>query len=257
MFSIFMVTFREGVEAFLIAAITLTYLYQTGRVQLIKVALAAIGTAVALSVGLGMALVRAGGISPEAEGVLALLAAGLVISCVVHILRHGKQMSADIRSHVIKSEQSSLGAALALFGFMVLMIGREGVETATMIATLVVTGSSEGLLPGALLGTACAAGLAAAWVKFGRHIDLALFFRVTAVFMLLFAVQLVITSVHEFSEGGVLPLVDNELWHEMTEPYGPEGAYGLWFSYGLLLVPLGFLLMGLLRKPVVRSGQQA
>lgn len=257
MFSIFMVTFREGVEAFLIAAITLTYLYQTGRGPLIKVALAAIGTAVALSAGLGMALVRAGGISPEAEGVLALLAAGLVISCVVHILRHGKQMSADIRAHVIRSEQSSLGAALALFGFMVLMIGREGVETATMIATLVVTGSSAGLLPGALLGTACAAGLAAAWVKFGRHIDLALFFRVTAVFMLLFAVQLVITSVHEFSEGGVLPLVDNELWHEMTEPYGPEGTYGLWFSYGLLLVPLGFLLMGVLRKPGARSGQQA
>ena len=55
----------------------------------------------------------------------------------------------------------------------------------------------------------------------------------TAVFLLLFVVQLAIYAFHELTEAGVLPL-DNEFWHVATEPYGPEGIYGHWLSYGLV-----------------------
>lgn len=64
---------------------------------------------------------------------------------------------------------------------------------------------------------------------------MSLFFQVTAIFMVLFCIQLAIYAIHEFSEAGALPLVDNEYWHEVTEPFGPEGVYGTWLSYGLVL----------------------
>lgn len=70
---------------------------------------------------------------------------------------------------------------------------------------------------------------------------MSLFFQVTAIFMVLFCIQLAIYAIHEFSEAGALPLVDNEYWHEVTEPFGPEGVYGTWLSYGLVLAPLAFL----------------
>ncbi len=61
-------------------------------------------------------------------------------------------------------------------------------------------------------------------------------------FLLLFVVQLAVYAFHELTEAGVLPL-DNTYWHMATEPYGPEGTYGHWLSYGLVALPLGWLLL--------------
>jgi high-affinity iron transporter len=41
---------------------------------------------------------------------------------------------------------------------------------------------------------------------------------------------------------GALPL-DNEYWHLVTELYGPESAYGHRLSYGLVAMPLAWLLV--------------
>ena len=54
---------------------------------------------------------------------------------------------------------------------------------------------------------------------------------------MLFVLQLTIYAFHEFSEAGALPL-DNAYWHIATEPYGPDGEYGHWLSYALVLIPL-------------------
>lgn len=249
MFSTLMVTFREGVEAFLIAAFTLAYLHQTRRTALVSAAYWGIATAATASAVLGIALSFAGGMSATAEGWLALAAAVLVISCTVHIFRHGKQLAGEIRARVDRvADANPRGAWWAVFAFVVLMIGREGVETAAMLASLATAGDLQQLLIGALTGVALAVALAVGWARFGRRVDLSLFFRVTAVFMALFSVQLAIYAVHEFSESGVLPLVDNETWHVATEPFGPDGQYGAWLSYGLVLLPLAFLAAGLLRR---------
>jgi len=81
-------------------------------------------------------------------------------------------------------------------------------------------------------------------------VNLARFFQVTAVFLLLFSAQLAIYAFHEFTEGGLVPGIDNEHWHLATEPYGPEGRFGEWLSYGLVLVPLAWLVFGALRDRV-------
>jgi high-affinity iron transporter len=252
MFSTLMITFREGVEALLIVAIALMYLRRTGRDFLAPAIHAGWASALALSVALGVVLAKVGAMTPLAEGVLALVAAVLVISCTTHMLRMGRQMKGAIDS---KLEQATLKPSAAAYGavflFILLMVGREGVETATMIASLAAASDLQHLAFGGLLGFALAGVLAWAWTRYGRRIDLSLFFRVTAVFMVLFSVQLTIYAFHEFAEAQAIPFLDNGYWHEATEELA-EGSIGQWLSYSLLVAPVGFLLYAWLTR---RLGQ--
>src|SRR5882672_963945 len=134
MFSTLMITFREGVEALLIVAIALMYLRRTGREFLVPAIHAGWATAITGSVLLGVLLAKVGAMTPLAEGVLALVAAVLVISCTQHMLRMGRKMKGAIDSKLeAASMKPSAGAYTAVFLFILLMVGREGVETATMI----------------------------------------------------------------------------------------------------------------------------
>ena len=62
----------------------------------------------------------------------------------------------------------------------------------------------------------------------------------TAVFLLVFVVQLFIYGFHELTEANVLPY--SEPLHWATEPYGPEGRYGQYLSYMLVVLPVAWLL---------------
>ena len=59
MLQAFVITLREGLEAFLIIAISLAYLRKSGRHQLIPAVHWGIGVSVLLSVGAGMLFQRA------------------------------------------------------------------------------------------------------------------------------------------------------------------------------------------------------
>lgn len=242
MFQTLMITFREGLEAFLIIAISLIYLTQTNRRELISAVYSGLGVSLALSAILGVVLAQIGALSSLWEGTMALIAAVSVIYCTVHMSKMGKFMKREITDGFNKtSGQSNARAWFVAFAFSVFMVGREGVETATMIASLALQAETSHMAIGALIGVALAGVLAWAWVKFGRRVNLTRFFQLTAVFMTVFAIQLVFYAFHEFTEAGALPLVDNAYWHIATEPWGPEGDYGQWFSYSLGILPLGWL----------------
>lgn len=242
MFQTLLITFREGLEAFLIIAISLIYLVQTNRRQLIPAVYSGLTVALVLSAVLGVILARIGAMGSFWEGAMALIAATSVIYCTVHMMQMGKFMKREITDGFNKSSgQSSTRAWLLAFLFSAFMVGREGVETATMIASLASQAESSHMALGAAIGVALAGLLASAWVKFGRRVNLHRFFQLTAVFMVVFALQLVFYAFHEFTEAGSLPFVDNAYWHIATEPWGPEGEYGQWFSYSLGILPLGWL----------------
>ena len=97
MLQAFVITLREGLEAFLIIAISLAYLRKSGRHQLIPAVHWGIGVSVLLSIGAGMLFQRA---SNQAlwEGVLALAAAVLVASLIVHMWRHARRMKREIEN---------------------------------------------------------------------------------------------------------------------------------------------------------------
>ncbi len=258
MFQTLLITFREGLEAFLIIAISLIYLAKTNRRELIPAVHSGVAVALVLSAALGVVLAKIGALSPFWEGLMALIAAASVIYCTLHMMKMGKFMKKEITEGFNKtSEQSSTRAWLVAFLFSAFMVGREGVETATMIASLALQSESSHMAFGAAVGTALAALLAWASVKFGRRVNLQRFFQLTAVFMVVFAMQLVLYAFHEFTEAGSLPFVDNAYWHITTEPWGPEGEYGHWFSYSLGILPLGWLIYTYVVDRRTGPGKQA
>jgi high-affinity iron transporter len=236
-----LVTLREGIEAFLIVAITLTYLRKTGRTALAPAVLWGTTVAVVLSGIAGYFFGEAEN-KPLWEGLLALAAAGMVLTMVIYMLKAARHMRSDIAAKVERAMvRPGAGAWIGVFAFVLLMIVREGMETALILSTLLFEQGSRNLLLGATVGVLLAAVLAFAWSRFGQRVNLKRFFQVTSIFLVLFTIQLFIYAFHEFTEAGVVPGLDNAFWHMATEPYGPEGTYGEWLTYLMVLVPVGWL----------------
>jgi high-affinity iron transporter len=252
MLQAFVITLREGLEAFLIVAISLAYLRKTGRHALVPAVRWGIAVSVLLSVGAAVLFQRA---SNQAmwEGVLALVAAVLVATLIIHMWRHAKRMKSTIEAKLGDAAVKTGTAAYAgVFFFTLLMITREGMETALLMGTLLFQLQATTILMGALAGTACAAMAAWLWSRYGHRVNLALFFQVTAVFLAVFVVQLFIYGFHELTEANIFPY--SEPLHWATEPYGPDGRYGQWLTYALVALPLGWLavagLLGGRKSPV-------
>src|SRR5436305_1808146 len=218
------IVFREGFEAFLTVAIIFAFLRKTGRDWLRPTVYAGIATSIAASFALGWVLMRVN--QSLWEGILGLVAAVLVATFVIHVWRTAPRMKGDMEQHLetASSRTSRLLAVASVFLFTVLMVTREGMETALMLIQV----KNTRFILGSLLGILCAALMSWAWAHYGHRINLKRFFQVTGLFLLLFTAQIVFYAIHELSEAEVLP--HSEAIHTATEPFSPVGVYGKWFS---------------------------
>lgn len=239
MLQAFVITLREGLEAFLIVAISLAYLRKSGRHELVSAVHWGIGLAIVISIGAAFVFQR---VANQAlwEGVLALVAAASVASLTVHMWRTARRIKQDIEGHLHTSTlKQGSSAFLGVFGFTLLMITREGMETALLMGTLLFQVKSISVITGAVAGTLLSAFVAWLWSRYGHRVNLAVFFQVTAVFLMVFVVQLLIYGMHELTEANIFP--GSEPLHWATEPYGPDGRYGQYLTYLLVMLPLGWL----------------
>ena len=239
MLQAFVITLREGLEAFLIIAISLAYLKKTGRRALIPAVHWGIGVSVLLSIAAGILLARAAN-QALWEGILALVAAVLVASLTVHMWRVARRLKSEIEMRLEASSVKPARAAfVGIFGFTLLMITREGMETALLMNALLFQVQSMQIIAGAVGGIIVAAFIAWLWSRYGYRVNLARFFQVTAVFLLVFVAQLLIYGFHELTEANIFP--NSGPLHEATEPYGPDGIYGQYLTYLLVALPLTWL----------------
>jgi high-affinity iron transporter len=234
----FIIILREGFESFLLVAVILTYLRKTNQRRLVPAVYWAIATSILVSGVLGYALMQ--GVNQSLwEGVLGVVAIVLVASLVIHMWKTAPMLKRKMEERLTKvsSNSSHLAGFFGVFLFTVLMISREGMETALLLLQV----HQGQVLAGALLGLGAAALLAWSWARFSHLINLKRFFQVTGIFLLLFMVQVAIYSFHEFSEAGLLP--NSDALHAATEKFSPEGLYGKWFSL-LMIVACGLWLFG-------------
>jgi high-affinity iron transporter len=229
MIQAFIIVLREGFEAFLIVAIISAYLKKTAQFALLPAVYWGILASVLASAGMGF-LIYDGVNGPLWEGILGLVSAVLVAGLVWHMWKTAPHLVSDMQAGLRKAtiEKAGAGAWLGVFVFTVLMITREGMETALLMIQI----QDPQIWTGIGLGIAAAAAMAFLWARYGHRINLKLFFQVTAVFLFLFVIQILIYSFHEFTEAGILP--NSEALHIATEPYGPDGLYGKWFSLGMV-----------------------
>lgn len=221
------IVFREGFESFLTVAIIVAYLKKTGRDVLRPAVWWGIGVSVAASFGLGYLLQSIN--QPLWEGILGLVAAVLVASFVIHIWRVAPTMKRDMET---KLEQRASGkwAWIGVFAFTVLMVTREGMETALMLIQV----RQGQFWLGCAIGLAAAAAMSWLWAHYGHRINVKRFFQVTGLFLLLFTIQIVFYAIHEFSEAEILP--NSEAIHIATEPYSADGRYGMYVLGGMLAI---------------------
>lgn len=230
-----LIVMREGFEAFLIVAITLTYLRKTGRPRLVPAVYWGIGASILASIALGYMLMQ-GARQALWEAVLGAITVVLVATLVIQMWRMAPRLKREMEARLeeVSTRETRWLAFAGVFLFTVLMISREGMETALMLYQI-----RGGFLMGGILGLLGAATLAWLWGRFGHRVNLRRFFQVTSIYLLLFLAQVAVYTFHEMAEAGLLPNSDH--LHEVTEIFSPYGLYGKWFSYGIVLLCAGWL----------------
>ena len=251
----FMITLREGLEAFLIVGLSIAFLRKSNRRHLESAVHWGIVFSVIVCLAAGVLLYQVAFNQAFWEGAFSLIAAVFVGSLTIHMWRSGKTIKKDLESRLSLASEASQGwgAYWAVFLFTVLMISREGIETALLLSSLMFQVATRSMFIGAVLGVLASALMAYLWSRLGHRVNLSRFFQVTAVFLFVFVVQLLVYSFHEFAEASLFP--NSDYLHELTEPLGPDGKYGKFLTYGLVFLPATWLFLSRLfdRKPLTQK----
>ena len=231
MLQAFIITLREGFESFLMVAITAAYLRKINQPQLLMAVGWGLLGALAASALIGFVVFHTSS-QPLWEGAMGVISAFLVGGFVIHMWKTAPHLKQDMEKELSQKTYAPTAKAAwwGVFVFIIFMIAREGMETALMLFQV----HSPDIVSGVFFGVLGAAAVALLWMRVGRLINLKLFFQVTSIFLLLFVVQILFNSSHEFAEAGVLP--NSEWWHNLSEPYGPDGVYGKWVSVVMVAI---------------------
>ena len=212
MLSALLVALREGVEAALIVGIVLVYLDRTDRARLARYVWAGVSLAVALSLGVAIALDRWKINQEGFEGLLLLLAAFFVVTMIVWMNRVARHLRRQIEQRVENfAQQASLVAGLGLATFVFLLVLREGAELALILRAVELSTEGVGVWIGTGLGLALAVAVGLFFFKGTLRIPLGRFFSATSTILIVVASQLGLTGLHELSESMWIPSSKREM----------------------------------------------
>lgn len=215
MFTSFLLSLREGLEAALIIGIVLGALRKMNRADLKPAVWIGVGSAsiVSLIVALTLSWLGASleGVAEQIfEGVTMFLAAAVLTWVIFWMQRQSRSLKVELEAGVRRT--ASNAGKIGLFWLAFFAVVREGVELALFLSASTILAGAQNNLLGAVLGLAAAIGLG--WALFSSTIRMSLraFFLVTSVLLILFAGGLVAHGVHEFNEIGWIPAVIEPVW---------------------------------------------
>jgi FTR1 family protein len=212
MISSFLVALREGLEAALIVGIVLVSLGRSGRSHLARFVWVGVGLAVSLSFAAAMALELWKINEDGFEGILLLSSAVFVVTVIAWMSRSARHLRQDIEGRVeMYAERSGLGAGLGIGTFVFLMVLREGAELALILRAVEVSADGAAVWIGTLLGLGAAVAVGLFFFQGTLKIPLARFFKVTSWILVIVAIQLFLSGIHELSESGWVPTSQTEM----------------------------------------------
>ena len=211
--SALVITLREGTEMALVVGIVLAYVGQIGAMTARRWVWLGVAAAAAVSVGFlgilnGLDQEFEGATEQLFEGTTMLLATVFLTWMVLWMARNSRSLKGELQRGVSAALERG-GAAWGLFLLVFFAVVREGVE----LALLLFAAPGEGKVLGTAVGLAGAIGIGVLIYAFGRRVDLRTFFRITTVFLVLFAAGLFAHAAHEYAEAGLLSGVEGPvLW---------------------------------------------
>jgi high-affinity iron transporter len=201
-----LIALREGVEAALVVGIVLVYLNRSGRAALTRWVWGGVAAAVASSLAIAIALDRWKISEDGFEGLLLLIAAVFVVTMILWMNRVARHLKKEIENRVESfAQKNSTMAGLGLATFVFVMVVREGAELALILRAVEL--SSDGLAVWIGTGLGLALAISVGWFFFNGTLKISLgkFFAATSTILILVAIQLALTGVHELSEAMWLP----------------------------------------------------
>jgi len=204
----FVIGLREGLEAALIVGIIAAFLGQQGRRDALRLVWFGTAVAVAICVGVAIVLQVISSDLPQRqqeglETVVGALAVCMVTYMIIFMRRHARGLKKDLEGAAASALASGSNRALVAMAFLAVL--REGFETAVfLLATFQASGNASTSWLGAVLGIGLATAIGYAIYKGGVRLNLARFFRVTGLVLVVVAAGLVMTAFHTASEAGWL-----------------------------------------------------
>ena len=226
MFSSYLIGLREGLEAALIVAILVAYLVRTSNGHALSRLWLGVGAAVALSVGLGLALTFVNDeLSEQAAeafaGVTSLLAVVLITWMIFWMARNARNIKAHLHGELDKALATST-VAVSMVAFLAVI--REGLETAIFLwAGIRASGDGTTAVLGAVLGLLTAVVLGFFMYKGAVRLNLTALFTWTGALLVIVAGGILRYAVHEFQELGWLPGEDN-IAIDVSSTFPPDGV---------------------------------
>ncbi len=200
----FVIGLREGVEASLIVGIVAAFLRQQKRTDALRWMWVGVVIAVVLCTGVAVLLQVINQQLPQQqqealETVVASVAVFMVTFMIVWMRRHAGDLAGDLRRDAANALAS--GSAWGLVAMAFFAVVREGLETAVfLLAAFQASGNATDAGIGALLGIILAVLIGWGIYRGGVKLNLARFFKATAVVLVLVAAGLVATALHTAHE---------------------------------------------------------
>lgn len=200
----YVIGLREGLEAALIVGIVAAFLRQQGHRKALRSVWTGVVIAVLFCAAVGVALQLLNQELPQRqqemlETVVGLCAVAIVTFMVVWMRRHARGLKAELEAHAAAA--LATGSVFALVAMAFFAVLREGLETAVFLLAAFQAADNQltaGL--GGLLGVLTAVILGAGLYRGGIRINLARFFRITSIVLVIIAGGLLATAAHTAHE---------------------------------------------------------
>lgn len=228
MLSSFFIAFREGLEAFLIIGIIISYLVKIGEKKYVKHVIYGAVLAIALSIGLAYIFqLLLGGFEGKVEeifeGIVMMLAVVVLTYMIFWMNRQAKSIRSDIEVSIEKAVDRGRVFSLLFLGFIVVF--REGAETVLFFRAISYQANSSELIIGGTLGILSSIVLAVIFFLSTRKVNLSAFFKFTGILIMLIAGGLFSTSIHEFQEAGIIPIIKDNIY-DLGNILSKDGVFG-------------------------------
>jgi len=234
MLSEFVITFRESLEAALIAGIVLSYLIKTRQPRFNNtVYLGIVAGIVASVIGAFAFSALAGGFEGSAEqlfeGITMLVGAILLTTMILWMMQQS-HIAQELHSRI--DEKIMQAQKAGIFALVFVAIFREGIETVIFLGA-VSAGNAGISVIGAMAGIIAAIFLGYLIFVSSLKIDLKKFFNTTSIVLILFAAGLIAHGIHEFQEAGAIGIGTEEAWN-LNPAINPDGSFPLLHEKGLV-----------------------
>ena len=216
MLSSFFISFREGLEAFLVIGIIISYLFKINEKRFIKHVIFGALFAIAISIGIAYIFeLLLGGFTGKLEqvfeGSIMLLAVVVLTYMIFWMNNQAKKIKNDIEVSVGKVVVKGRIFGLFFLGFIIVL--REGAETVLFFRAISFQASSKELVIGGIIGIITSMILALIFFVSTKKVNLTLFFRVTGILIMFIAAGLLSTSMHEFQEAKIIPVLKDGVYN--------------------------------------------